>query len=348
MSRFLVAVIIGQLAGRDAVRVPGRFRRMARGVRCSTGVLALAGFAARCRFRGDAAAPARPLRPPGRARPLSRDRRQSPGAGAVRLRVRRRRSSIFGMFPYIAPLLEARGAGGAVRGRARHRGVRASAASSIRLLVALDAARASGWPGCWSPAALSGLPASPAIAAASHWPLDAVAMVALGLGFYMLHNSFQTQVTEVAPRRAARRSRCTRSRSSCGQAIGAVALGFGLAAIGGGADAAARRARHRLALGVVAASVLRAGSAAARDRARRPGRAARDSSAARRSARTRRSGCRRADTNSRRCAESAAPATPRGACRSRRCNPRGTRRDRGSCADRASATSTRRASGPGT
>ena len=43
-----------------------------------------------------------------------------------------------------------------------------------------------------------------------------------------------------------------------------------------------------------------------RDRARRPGRGPRRPSAAGRSARTRRSGCRRADTNSRRCAASAA------------------------------------------
>ncbi len=37
------------------------------------------------------------------------------------------------------------------------------------------------------------------IGLAGTWQMDCVALTAMGLGFYMLHNTFQVQVTEVAP-----------------------------------------------------------------------------------------------------------------------------------------------------
>lgn len=49
---------------------------------------------------------------------------------------------------------------------------------------------------------------------AGSWQADAAALTALGLGFYMLHNTFQVQVTEVAPEAGPRRWRSTPSRSS--------------------------------------------------------------------------------------------------------------------------------------
>ena len=64
------------------------------------------------------------------------------------------------------------------------------------------------------------------------WKLDAAAMLLMGLGFYMLHNTFQAQVTEVAP--GARASAVALHAFSffCGQALGVVLMGFGLRNIG--------------------------------------------------------------------------------------------------------------------
>ncbi len=93
------------------------------------------------------------------------------------------------------------------------------------------------------------------IAVAGHWTVDAMAMIALGLSFYMLHNSFQTQVTEVAPQ--ARGSAVALHAFSYfrGQAIGPVSLGFGFAAIGQ-APTLLLGALPILALGMVAAWIL--------------------------------------------------------------------------------------------
>ena len=62
--------------------------------------------------------------------------------------------------------------------------------------------------------------------------LAVTAPAALGLGFYTLHNSFQTQVTEVAPQ--ARGSAVALHAFSffCGQALGPVSVGFGLTRLG--------------------------------------------------------------------------------------------------------------------
>jgi predicted MFS family arabinose efflux permease len=57
-------------------------------------------------------------------------------------------------------------------------------------------------------------------------------MLLLGLGYYMLHNTFQAQVTEVAP--GARASAVALHAFSffCGQALGVVLMGFGLRHVG--------------------------------------------------------------------------------------------------------------------
>jgi predicted MFS family arabinose efflux permease len=57
-------------------------------------------------------------------------------------------------------------------------------------------------------------------------------MVTLGLGFYMLHNSFQTQVTEVAPTARASAVALHAFSFFVGQALGVVGVGFGLRAAG--------------------------------------------------------------------------------------------------------------------
>jgi predicted MFS family arabinose efflux permease len=67
---------------------------------------------------------------------------------------------------------------------------------------------------------------------ADDWEVDAALLLVMGLGFYMLHNTFQAQVTEVAP--GARASAVALHAFSffCGQALGVVLMGLGLRNIG--------------------------------------------------------------------------------------------------------------------
>ncbi len=67
---------------------------------------------------------------------------------------------------------------------------------------------------------------------AGAWQTDAAALVALGLGFYMLHNTFQVQVTEVVPEARASAVALHAFSFFCGQALGVAVLGFGLTALG--------------------------------------------------------------------------------------------------------------------
>jgi predicted MFS family arabinose efflux permease len=64
------------------------------------------------------------------------------------------------------------------------------------------------------------------------WPAKFVAFVAVGLGFYMIHNSIQTQVTELAPEA---RGASVALHAFCfflGQATGPVLYGLGIGTIG--------------------------------------------------------------------------------------------------------------------
>ena len=52
-------------------------------------------------------------------------------------------------------------------------------------------------------------------------------MLGMGLGFYMLHNTFQAQVTEVAPKARASAVALHAFSFFCGQALGVVLMGVG-------------------------------------------------------------------------------------------------------------------------
>jgi predicted MFS family arabinose efflux permease len=54
----------------------------------------------------------------------------------------------------------------------------------------------------------------------------------MGLGFYMLHNTFQAQVTEVAPHARASAVALHAFSFFSGQALGVVIMGIGLRGIG--------------------------------------------------------------------------------------------------------------------
>jgi predicted MFS family arabinose efflux permease len=71
-----------------------------------------------------------------------------------------------------------------------------------------------------------------ALGFAGDWKFDAAAMLVMGLGFYMLHNTFQAQVTEVAPKARASAVALHAFSFFCGQALGVILMGFGLRTVG--------------------------------------------------------------------------------------------------------------------
>jgi predicted MFS family arabinose efflux permease len=93
------------------------------------------------------------------------------------------------------------------------------------------------------------------MASGGPWGLDAVAMLGMGIGFYMLHNSFQTQVTEVAVDARASAVSLHAFSYFVGQAIGPVLFGLGLSTLGQG-RAATVSAVGILVLGLLAARVI--------------------------------------------------------------------------------------------
>ena len=137
---------------------------------------------------------------------------------------------VFGVFPFLAPLLAARALGGQVEAgfavAAFSLGGFAFAALAPMMLRRLGQGRMVQLGGL---VAASGMLAAAGAGAA--WVLVAGCLV-LGLGFYMMHNSIQTRVTEVAP--MARGSAVALHAFSffLGQSLGPAAMGVGQAAVG--------------------------------------------------------------------------------------------------------------------
>ncbi|MFN0217680.1 MAG: MFS transporter [Hyphomicrobium sp.] len=104
---------------------------------------------------------------------------------------------VFGLFPYLALLLEERGAGGLKEAGFVLAGFGIGGfmyTGLVRLMLAalgqLNLIRAGG--------AISGLGLL-ALPFAATWQAEAAAFIVVGVGFYMIHNSLQTQATELAP-----------------------------------------------------------------------------------------------------------------------------------------------------
>jgi len=87
------------------------------------------------------------------------------------------------------------------------------------------------------------------------WQVDAAVLAVLGVGFYMLHNSFQTQITEVLPEARASAIAFHAFSFFIGQALGVVAVGAALAGFGWTATAFLCAAAA-VALGLVSAWYL--------------------------------------------------------------------------------------------
>jgi predicted MFS family arabinose efflux permease len=160
---------------------------------------------------------------------------------------------VFGIQPYIAPMLEARGAGGPAQAGMI---IACFAAGGllytvlVRLLL-----RVLGLGRMLAIAGAIGAAAFVALGLGGPWQLDAAAMLAMGMAFYMLHNSFQTQVTEVVVDGRASAVSLHAFSFFVGQAIGAVLTGMGISALGS-FGAAIASGLGVLVLGLVAARTL--------------------------------------------------------------------------------------------
>ncbi|WP_375466394.1 MFS transporter, partial [uncultured Methylobacterium sp.] len=229
IGRFLVAVILGQLSG-------STFAGLIEGQIGWHGVFginaAVAGFGCAATLFGfDRRGRAPPRRPEFR-QALARYRGivANPRAQVLFAAVFVEAIAVFGIFPHLAPLIEARGEGGpreaglALAGFAVGGLIYSALVALLVRLLGMARMLVGGAAVCAGALVMIGL--------AGSWQLDAAALVAMGFGFYMLHNTFQVQVTEVAP--GARASAVALHAFSffCGQALGVAILGVALQGLG--------------------------------------------------------------------------------------------------------------------
>ncbi len=227
LSRYLVAIIIGQLAGSSLAGLLAEWLGWRGVFTISTAMMALALIATIIGFRGAPSGGTLDVRDA-----ISRYRSilANPRALTLFSLVFLEAIAIFGIFPYVAPLLEERGGGGAAEAGLALGGFAVGglvySALVTWMLRKLGIGRILLGGGLFAGVALG------MMGLGGNWQVDAIAMLLMGLGFYMLHNTFQAQVTEVAP--GARASAVALHAFSffCGQALGVVLTGFGLHNVG--------------------------------------------------------------------------------------------------------------------
>jgi predicted MFS family arabinose efflux permease len=227
ISRFLIAIITGQLAGSSLAGLLAAFVGWRGVFVASTAMLTVAFVATVGGFRK---APSAGGFDPRDA--LARYARiiANPRARTLFLLVFVEAITVFGLFPYVAPLLEERGEGGPAEAGL----VLAGFAIGGLVYSALV-----GWMlrrlGLRRMLRGGGMIAGSALlilGVAVDWRLDLLALLGLGLGFYVLHNSFQTQVTELAPEARASAVALHAFSFFVGQSLGVVLVGLGLRGAG--------------------------------------------------------------------------------------------------------------------
>lgn len=137
---------------------------------------------------------------------------------------------LFGLFPYIALLLEARNAGGLREAGFVLAGFALGGFAYIAL-VRLMLDRLGIYKLIWGGAAIAGAGFA-ALALSLSWPVEMAIMSVIGLGFYMIHNSLQTQATELAPSNRASAVAAHAFFFFLGQAVGPLVYRVGFDHIG--------------------------------------------------------------------------------------------------------------------
>lgn len=253
IGRFLVAVILGQLSGSTFAGLI----EAAIGWRGVFAVTALvAALACAATLLGFDRTDRAPVRRPAFGQALARYREilANPRARILFAAVFVEAIAIFGVFPHIAPLIEARGEGGPREAGLVLAGFAAGGLAYSALVGLL--VRLLGLPRMLIGGGLICAASLTVVGLAGTWQADCAALAAMGLGFYMLHNTYQTQVTEVAPTARASAVALHAFSFFCGQALGVAILGQALLGLGQfGALAAC--AVTILALGIATAAALR-------------------------------------------------------------------------------------------
>jgi predicted MFS family arabinose efflux permease len=228
IGRFLVAIVLGQLSGSTFAGLLEAEIGW-RGVFAATALGAvIAGCATGFGFeRGLSGAARRPDF--GTALTRYRAIVANPRARVLFCAVFVEAIAVFGIFPHLAPLIEARGEGGPREAGLVLAGFAVGSliySGMVGLLVRFLGLRMLAAGGAICACALL------TIGLAGTWQADCAAMVAMGLGFYMLHNTFQVQVTEVAPQARASAVALHAFSFFCGQALGVALIGGALQTLG--------------------------------------------------------------------------------------------------------------------
>ena len=232
LSRLIVFAIAGQVGGGALAGVLAPFLGW-RGVLGLCGAVALAAVALMVLVRQPG-----PPEPRRRFEPVGALRRyrallKLPAARVLYASVLAEGVFVFGAFPYFAPVLEARGQGGVLEAglavAAFGCGGFLFAALARTLLARIGQGRMVVLGGALAALALLGFAAAPAAA------VFVAAGLVLGLGFYMVHNTIQTRVTEVAPEARGSAVALHAFHFYVGQSLGPVAVGVASGLLGPGA-----------------------------------------------------------------------------------------------------------------
>lgn len=161
---------------------------------------------------------------------------------------------MFGVFPFVAPTLLARGQGGTLTA-----GFCIASYALGGLIYGLSARHVIGRLGPWRMMAGGGIVVGVCygiVAAPVPWPAMAALFAVSGFGFYLLHNTMQTASTELAPHARGASVALLAAAYFIGQGLGPVLSGQISAAAGYGAMFAASGALTAV-LGVTASRLLR-------------------------------------------------------------------------------------------
>lgn len=231
LSRLLAAIISGQLIGSIGSGLLSSYTSwrtsMGVGAFLATAALALTAWQLRPR--------ARAVRPRFTLSTMHEGYRQvmsNPRAAVCFAAVFVEGILLFGLFPFIAILLEERGAGGlreagfVLAGFGLGGFLYTALVSSILPRMGLiNLIRAGG--------GVCGIGFA-GLALGGSWPLAMAAFLVVGVGFYMIHNSLQTQATELAPGNRGAAVAAHAFSFFLGQAAGPVIYGLSLPALGPG------------------------------------------------------------------------------------------------------------------
>lgn len=229
LSRMLVFGISGQVAG-GAIAGPVAAVAGWRGMLVLCAIAAVVGLVAlRAAARGAAPETVTRYDPVVAARRYG-DILRNPQAIPLYVTVAVEGGLVFGSFPFIAPLMIARGIGGTTEAGlaigAFGIGGLAYAAMARPLLTRLGPAQVVRLGGMLGFLALGGMGMAPALAVA------VLAGFLLGMAFYMIHNAIQVRATELAPQFRGSAVSLHAFAFFTGQSLGPVAFGLGAASIG--------------------------------------------------------------------------------------------------------------------